>query len=338
MDKVANDHEYTALPEASLALGAVIREFLIDFLGSLVPGLLFTITAALPVWWSATLVWRALQSATYTSAATGIAPLKVVEQFRIETLCLLFVLSYVLGGVFYRRDPKFPDQKSATYVLWREVKNKLGKERWSVIQRCVIQPVQESPSYCEGQDVLLASEKSVSDLVEGEGGQFPYSHLYEYLRTRGLGHLAGLVPWKGNDFGSHGHRTKMFINLLKVRLHYAVPHKCGDIVRNEAHIRMMSSVWYAASALQQLCCVATVTAIPSAIVIVLTHGWRPFEAAGNLGAFLLFLGILFTGATTLRLTIRNFFHYQRVREIVYVLETAYFAAKEGHSNILENLS
>lgn len=336
---MADDPENPKLSlEASPAWAAVIREFFIDFLGSLVPGLLFSITAALPVWWSAALVWRALQSITYTAAGTAIEPLRVVGQFRIESLCLLFVLSYVLGGVFYRGDPKFPDQKSAAYVLWREVRNRDGNERREAIQRCVIQPVAENPpSDGEKKDVPLGSEKEVRALVEGEGGQFPYSHLYEYLHTRGLGHLAEIVPWRGNDYGSHGRRTKMFINLLKVRLHYTVPQKCGDIVRNEAHIRMMSSVWYAASALQQLCYVATVPAILSVIPGVVAHGWKRPEALGVL-TFLLFLGILFFGAETLRLTIRKFFHYQRVREIVYVLKTAYFATKEGHTNILEDLS
>ena len=31
----------------------------------------------------------------------------------------------------------------------------------------------------------------------------------------------------------------------------------------------------------------------------------------------------------MRLIIEKFFHYQRVREIVYVLETAYYAANSG---------
>jgi hypothetical protein len=105
-------------------------------------------------------------------------------------------------------------------------------------------------------DPPLSSYYNVKMLIEREGGQFPYSHLYEYLTERGLKHIADYVPWRGNEEGSHGLRTKMFINLLKIRLHYMVPLKCGEIVRNEAHIRMMSSVWYAASALRWLCLVA----------------------------------------------------------------------------------
>jgi hypothetical protein len=35
------------------------------------------------------------------------------------------------------------------------------------------------------------------------------------------------------------------------------------------------------------------------------------------------------GTWLMRLIIEKFFHYQRVREIVYVLETAHYAAKHG---------
>jgi hypothetical protein len=37
-----------------------------------------------------------------------------------------------------------------------------------------------------------------------------------------------------------------------------------------------------------------------------------------------------------QMLIRRFFHYQRVREIIYVLETAHFTANQaGHPEILD---
>lgn len=290
---------------------SITREFYVDFLGSLVPGLLFTLTAALPVWWSAQFVWGAILGITHGSTASG-DPVKTLEFFRAEFVCLGLVLSYVLGSVFYRRDPKIPDQKSAAYVLWREHKD---------ISRSVIQPP-------PGKS--LDSKDSAMALAMGEGAQFPYSHLCEYLQARGLQHLASIVKWRGGDPGSYGLRTKMFINLLKVRIQYSAPDKCSEIVRNEAHVRMMSSVWYAGLALQWLC--VTLAAVVSFCALI-THSRR----APDLWGILAFVATLFLAALWLKRTIRRFFHYQRVREIVYVLETAYWASK-AWPLLLENLS
>jgi hypothetical protein len=133
------DHSpVTAQPEprqetpASSTWAAIIREFYVDLLGSLVPGLLFILTAAPPVWWSAQFVWGAILALTHASTSTAGEPLKTVAAFRIEFVCLGLVLSYVLGSVFYRRDPKVPDQRSAAYILWRDLKN---------LSRSVIQPL-----------------------------------------------------------------------------------------------------------------------------------------------------------------------------------------------------
>jgi len=303
--------------EKSSTWAAITREFYVDFLGSLIPGLLFTLTAALPVWWSAQFVWSAILAITHPNPTSAVESLKVVETFRavepvrIEFVCLSLVLSYVLGSVFYRRDPKFPDQRSAAYILWRERKD---------ISRSVIQP---------RLGVSLDSRKKARSVAEDEGGQFPYSHLGEYLEARGLQHLADIVPWRGRIIGSYGLRTKMFINLLKVRIQYAAPNKCSEIVRNEAHVRMMSSVWYAALALQWLCVTLTVVVSFS---VVLTRSLK----SPDLWGILSFLAALFLAAFWLKRVIRRFFHYQRVREIVYVLETAYWASKT-HPSILDDL-
>ena len=304
--------EETTASEKSSTWAAIIREFYVDLLGSLVPGLLFTLTAALPVWWSAQFAWGAILAITHASTMTVGEPLKAVEAFRIEFVCLALVLSYVLGSVFYRRDPKVPDQRSAAYILWRERKD---------ISRSVIQP--------RPGDSVNSREKARSVAMD-EGGQFPYSHLGEYLEARGLQHLADIVPWRGNSINSYGLRTKMFINLLKVRIQYAAPNKCSEIVRNEAHVRMMSSVWYAALALQWLCVTLTVVVSCST---VLTRSLK----SPDLWGILSFLVALFLAAFWLKRIIRRFFHYQRVREIVYVLETAFWASKT-HPSILDHLS
>jgi len=308
--------------EKSSTWASITREFYVDLLGSLVPGLLFTITAALPAWWSVSLAWRAIYAGTF--AALDYAKM---AQFRVELLCLLFVLSYVLGCVFYRRDPKVPDQESAAYILWREVGSKTGEEKAIALSRCVIQPTDEG---------TINSREEARKWAEGEGGQFPYSHLREYLDARGLQHLAKIVPWRGSDKTSHRYRTKMFINILKVRLQYMVPQRCSEIVRNEAHIRMMSSVWYAAVTLQHLCYAAAVLVLISIASIAVRR--LLFSVTLESYSLLFFLILMVLAARWLRLTIRKFFHYQRVRETIYVLETAFWAEKTTCPEILKGLN
>ena len=71
--------------------------------------------------------------------------------------------------------------------------------------------------------------------------------------------MAKIVPRKGEK--GLDHRTKMFLNILKIRLQLAAADKCGEIVRNEAHVRMMSSVWYAARAVFGVCCLSALAVL-----------------------------------------------------------------------------
>jgi hypothetical protein len=138
-----------------------------------------------------------------------------------------------------------------------------------------------------------------------------------------LDHLAKRVPWQGNS-ETIEKRSKMFINILKIRLQHWNPRQCVEIVRNEAHIRMMSSVWYAARLLQQVSLVLLVVAA------VLCRWKEPALSEISLVVLTLFLGVEW-----LRRAITTFLHYQRVREIVFVLESAHVAWREGCSYIFE---
>jgi len=170
-------------------------------------------------------------------------------------------------------------------------------------------------------------------LASGPGGQFPYSHLYEYLTTRELHHLAAHVPWRGSDKEIDA-RSKMFINVLKIRLQFHNQKRCGEIVRNEAHVRMMSSMWFAA---KQLEWVLGVLLVLMAAVSLLRGGriLPPYPAGETLLACLLLLFLI--AAQWLCGSILKFLHYQRVREIVYVLETAHTAWRAGQKDMFEGL-
>ena len=300
------------------AMASIIREFFIDFLSSLVPGFLFTMFA-IPVLISAAAVLSQGELA-WDKIRTDIEP------YHAELWCLTFVLSYVLGCVFSRRDPKVPDQKSAAYILRKD---------WSGRSRAVIQ--KKASAEKKNEEYYRHEEKfswfkryqAAKELAHGDGGQFPYSHLYEYLVARNLNHLAEHVPWRGNDPAIDA-RSKMFINILKVRLQFMNQKQCGEIIRNEAHIRMMSSVWYAALLLEQVYLV-----LLSVLLIA-----SPFNGLMRMRGFwsiLVLILVLLAAAEWLRRIIITFLHYQRVREIVYVLETAYTAWINGHRNIFYGL-
>ena len=85
--------------------------------------------------------------------------------------------------------------------------------------------------------------------------QFPYQNLKKYLEIRGFDYLAKNIFWdadykdtsneSANDKTKTVQRSKSFINKLKIRISYYFPNKTMNIIRNEAHIRLASSVWYA---------------------------------------------------------------------------------------------
>ena len=306
-----------AAGSASETVGSLVREFFIDFLGSLLPGMWFTLLATPLAMLSTFLFWEALTQPSQHGNFELM--LTAARDFRIELVLAFLVFSYVFGGVFFRQDPKEPDQESAAYILHKTKKADLA--------RSVIQPSEEEYAALPSEGL---SAKQASELAKGEGGQFPYSHLKKYLNERGLWHLAEMVPWDWSKPGQHGFRTKMFINVLKMQLQQLAPDKCAEVVRNEAHIRMMSSLWYAASGLWRLSLVSAIAVlfpVAMAIVMYLLEARNPFMLLPETCGVLVLAGISFVFAAWLQSRIRRFFHYQRVREIVYVLETFHIATE-----------
>lgn len=306
------------------AVASVLREFFVDFLSSLIPGFLFTMFA-IPLCIATGVVlypkgfaWGNIEGA--------------IKTYHSEVVCLALVFSYVVGSIFSRRDPKVPDQKSAALIMLGDLDER---------ERAVIR---ETPSYPRGRGPIVwrfAAKFSgwarrrleAEQLTSGRGGQFPYSHLFEYLTARKLNHLATHVPWRGSDT-EIDRRSKMFINILKIRLQFHNQKRCGEIVRNEAHARMMSSLWYAAKQLERVLSFLLVLLV----VVFLVDGDSispPYPTGETLlGILLVFLLI---AAQWLCGSVLKFLHYQRVREIVYVLETAHTAYMSGQKDMFEGL-
>lgn len=166
-----------------------------------------------------------------------------------------------------------------------------------------------------------------------EDCQFPYPYYKEYLEKRGLSHLKELAIWSNEgDF----QRSKTFINTLKIRLKYYFPDKYGTITRNEAHIRLASSAWYVSGIAIYL---GVLGGIVSFLAVFLKCDSK-FDgeflklASHNLAAILIPLVIALSSGY-LKHNISKFIHYQRLREVFYVLETSFTAFRtKGFNDII----
>ncbi len=288
----------------------LLADFYIDFLGSLVPGLFTVVLSAAVLALSANVLCHSI--CVWTMAAdTNIKPSEILPLSAQITnwkdigfgpygnTGLLLVVAYILGSIFYRQDPKIPDHRSAR-LIWRNIKSREDRERLAV------QPTSEQ-------------EEDVSTY----DAQFPYFFLREYLEGRGLIHLAKWIPWSGRDKNTWKCRTKMFINVLKIRLQFLVPERCINIIRNEAHVRMATSVWYGT---HWLIITAILSLVMIAIAITIVHNELTNHSVLSIIGFNVFVLAI---AFLIKFKIEKFIHYLRVREIVYVLETADFATRNG---------
>lgn len=78
-------------------------------------------------------------------------------------------------------------------------------------------------------------------------GGFPYINFENYLLKRGFHTLAESVIWNNREG-----RTKNQVNRYKIKLNLFAPDSCTLINKNESHIRMASSSWYAGKSLLKI--------------------------------------------------------------------------------------
>src|SRR4028119_47359 len=167
-----------------------VQEIIVDVLGSLVPGLLCVIASMLmfllPAEMFLTITLRPQSEISPSLAViTDSEIAQLVSGFRVEFIAFVFIASYVVGHIFYRRGPHEPDKKSLKRILTREKTAQHETHSW----------VAQSLEEC----------------------RFPYANLKGYLEARGLQPLASLVTWKRAQVDEC---SKMFINVLKVRLYH----------------------------------------------------------------------------------------------------------------------
>lgn len=233
-----------------------LEGFLVDFFGGVVPGVIFIISSALALFLPIAALAETLNTGQVPSFFEMMKSLSASlrdtpSAMWLVLFTLLAIVSYFVGHIFYRKDPK--DANKASYLRIRDEHFKAAKT------------IPENAT--TGRPIKTEDQWSQENLASGTvlDCEFPYPTYDKYLRERGLVHLLNLVVWCKDEFK----RSKTFVNILKERLHYYMPERCGTIIRNEAHVRLASSTWYACGILNVIC------------------GWGAFLCLAALGAGLI---------------------------------------------------
>jgi hypothetical protein len=152
--------------------------------------------------------------------------------------------------------------------------------------------------------------------------EYPYHFLFEYLDDRGFAHLSCLVPWRGVAGKNLTNRTKHLINLLKTNIQMADSDAAHLLSKNEAHIRLASSIWYTATYILKFSILGILLCISANLITWFT--WHIIKMPFMVGILLVvLLAILVKSA------IEKSLHYQRCREIFLVLHTAALLGKRN---------
>jgi hypothetical protein len=271
--------------------GWFFRGFVADLFGRLLPGILFLTASATALLWP---LYVLIAKDTNVSCLTAIsknAP-AIANLLNASWVLIIFVvlfLGYAFGHLFYRSEIKIPDQKSFKKII----DTNRSKKR----------PV-------EIPETDLACDKVATC-------EFPYPHLGDYLSKRKFNHLIPLAPWAKK--GEEHRRTKKYIDILKIRIAFHDGESVNAIYRNEAHIRLSASIWFASSAL----CKVAATGLAIIIFVALTNKGLYGILDSRYYAPAFAPGLVLVVAIYCKSSVLESLHEMRAREIIFILETAY---------------
>lgn len=363
--------------EKSKTVWQVIQDFLNDFFACLFPGVFFCffITLTLvtmhisynPISYNPSNQQKQEEKVCLENnnaiALVGDYVEIICENSKFELLISFFVISFIFGTIFYRKDPKEPDRASGYYIWGKAflIDSNLKEIESLAIRHKHHDLIEEIFEYKKTPNNKTRKEiqKKISKVPKNERSfyfnritnicpkfllkniiffraiffnsgkildvQFPYYYIKTYLNNRGLKYLGDHITWKGNENEDETHeqnRSKMFINILKIRIKKESPRLFADVVKNEAHTRLISSLWYAVKWISRL----SITLIVFSPLIYFS-----FNKEIKLEIFITVEFLQFLISIIILISITKFFHYQRVREIVYVLEIAHEIETDNNS-------
>jgi hypothetical protein len=165
-----------------------------------------------------------------------------------------------------------------------------------------------------------ALQREQDEFLEQIEVQFPYSNVGDYLRERGFKKLAKHVEWNHESWNRKADRPQMrskhFINHRKFNIEFYAPEHMARISKNEQEIRLASSSWFAGYYIRILAVLGLLMSSAALYISYKVYNITNF----SLIAFPLSAMIV---AQTLKIVIERSLHYQRTREVYYVLQLHY---------------
>ena len=237
---------------------SIVQDFYLEFFGTLLPGVI-AVTAT---------ILLGLGFYYFLSEDAGFITFAARLVFCNWEVALLYLaLSYAMGGIAYRRNPKAPDTISA-YRQWKATKEgssseEVGRLSVSFDASCVMpRGLVDIVRYWWNREQWILRHA-------GHNIDYPYPHMRQYLCCRGLAHLADYVPWCAGSGGmafkeafEKGKCSKHYVNIIKQRLRNSGRGTLIlDMVRNECNIRMLSSLWYILTFVRRILMLAVAVAV-----------------------------------------------------------------------------
>ena len=312
----------------SESLHRVIRQdYWIDFLGGILPGTLLVVAYIFifsPVLYLSDNFIKTTKPSENLIYSFLNATKDTPNIFWLGVSVVFFFVIYIIGHIFYRKDPQKPNRKSLRRLIQKEAKRKrINFKKYMHY----IRNKNRAKSSLKFEDFKKLIQKEYACTSEDDC-EFPYPYFAMYLENRGLGYLKKYVPWEHDILI----RTKNFINILKTRIRFYYPDNCGIIIRNEAHVRLACSSWYVGRAISIGVLVAIIfllfsIAMPLFLVDLSTWFKLLNYYKSSLIITICFIISIAILGELMRRHIELFLHYQRQREVVHVLETAWTAFK-----------
>jgi len=372
--------------------GLRLYDYFVDFFAILLPGFFFLSILVLLLGLQVYTIWKSIY--TNNIHFPFPLPLEVIQSFRLEFAMMFIIASYLLGFLFFRRGPKEVDLRSVV-TCWSEVVNDNpaipiptednGNKKNNDKNKDNNNDKNKLPKkvriYLFVADYLGLPLRCCKFLEKlSLNVQWPYQNISMYLEAR-LPHLKSLVPW-GPDYQtaqqSKFKRTKTYMNVLKNQIRFYLPDKYLTIARNEAHVRLSSSLWFAIlylirwieisvlislsivvykflrpkinivlpilllsilllirliiNSIQKMFisiimrCIDIV--ILASLTIIVCNFFLPLTLTTSYIWIYIVIGVLFIVLLgVLKYQIERFFHYQRIRELVFLLDTTFQAFK-----------
>ena len=153
---------------------------------------------------------------------------------------------------------------------------------------------------------------------------YPYPNLSNYLKHRKKDNLAKYVTWP-DDEEKYDAKSKLAINDFKALImQFGSDKQQSGLARNEAHIRLLTSIWYGMLYLKRVLLLITFVwvagvllqkNIPSRMSFIIFHDF----------SYSLIVGLLtmITAVSWIKSGIESSLHYVRTREVVLILESVF---------------